>query len=252
MKDFQTISKRDDKKILIGTYKGKPAIAKTILGCNLDKTKKVLSTFSQISPLYSVLNEAKIMFDFKNEDNIVQIYALDLLNLTIIMKKYDMDLRYLIDNQNLSIHEKTLIAKDIVNGLSKLHDRNIMHSDLKCENIFCEYDYSQRRYKAYLGDFELSCIEFNSYQGGTEGYEAPEIENEGHTVETDIYALGKTLLELFCKTKIYNKNINFNNFPEYAKEYNFGNQNLYKLVRRSIRKNPFERPSLEAFVRCLS
>lgn len=251
MKDFQTISKRVDKKILIGKYKGKPAIAKTILGCNLDKTKKILSTFSQISPFYSVLNEAKIMFDFKNEDNIVQIYAFDLPNLAIIMKKYDMDLRDLIYNKKLSIHEKTLIAKDIVNGLSKLHDRNIMHSDLKCENIFCEYDYSKKRYKAYLGDFELSCFEFNKYQGGTEGYEAPEIENDGYTVETDIYALGKTLLELFCKTQMIEK-INFNNFPEYAKENNFGNKNLYRLVRRSIRKNPFERPSLEDFIRCLS
>ena len=125
-----------------------------------------------------------------------------------------------------------------------------MHSDLKCKNIFCEYNHAEGRYKAYLGDFELSCFEFQDYHGGTKGYEAPEIEGEGYTVETDIYALGKTLLELFCKIQIPFVKINFNNFPEYAKENDFGSKKLYRLVRRSIRRKPEERPSLDDFLEC--
>ena len=47
MNKFVTLYTRNDKKILIGTYEGLPAIAKQILPYNIEKATKILSTFTK-------------------------------------------------------------------------------------------------------------------------------------------------------------------------------------------------------------
>ncbi|KAG6825508.1 hypothetical protein H0H92_003435 [Tricholoma furcatifolium] len=81
---------------------------------------------------------------------------------------------------------------DVGLGLQYLHERSIVHGDLKGTNILVN-----NSGRALIGDFGLASILPSS--GGTVMYQAPEIfrEEAYNTKETDIYALGCLGYEIF-------------------------------------------------------
>ena len=89
-----------------------------------------------------------------------------------------------------------LFARDISFALLKADELNILHRDIKLENIF--YDAEKNIYK--LGDFGNAKIsEEAGTIIGTKGYEAPEIKNmlsDTYGEEADIYSFGVTIFLL--------------------------------------------------------
>lgn len=87
-------------------------------------------------------------------------------------------------------------AKDISFALLKADELNILHRDIKLENIF--YDSAKSIYK--LGDFGNAKISKETGTiVGTKGYEAPEINNmlsDTYGEEADIYSFGVTIFLL--------------------------------------------------------
>ena len=86
----------------------------------------------------------------------------------------------------------------ICSALAYLESRNIIHHDLKPQNIFIYGD------QIKIGDFGLSkaleskkYIETESDRGGTLYYTAPEIlTNQPYNTRSDLWALGCILYEL--------------------------------------------------------
>lgn len=91
---------------------------------------------------------------------------------------------------HLTEAETRKILKDIINGLSFLHNRRIIHHDLKLENFIIGSDG-----RVKIADFGLAtfCDDQPSQICGTPNYMSPEIilkNNNGNGFESDIWAIG--------------------------------------------------------------
>lgn len=101
-----------------------------------------------------------------------------------------------MNNRTIRDYEIRKIFRDISKALYALHSNNLVHLDIKPENIL----ESDGNYK--LGDFGLSRIAFiSSYEDFDEGdarYLAPEILNvhDLEVTKADIFSLGLTLYEI--------------------------------------------------------
>lgn len=94
------------------------------------------------------------------------------------------------------------ISCDLLRGLKHLHDRNLLHLDIKPANVFISFS---GVYK--LGDFglmvELDCAEGKEdAQEGDPRYMAPELLDGVFTKAADVFSLGMTLLEVACNMEL--------------------------------------------------
>jgi len=93
------------------------------------------------------------------------------------------------------------IARELCAGLSAAHDKGVLHRDLKPSNVMID-----GRGRAKITDFGLA-VRVEDDKGGAEvsgtpAYMAPEqLSGKGASVQTDIYALGLVLYEIFTGRK---------------------------------------------------
>jgi serine/threonine protein kinase len=101
------------------------------------------------------------------------------------------------DQGRLNESLTTNLLLDIASGLDALHKCNIIHGDVKSENVLiCRHNH--RKYVAKLSDFGLSIINpdpeaLHRLIGGTWLWEAPEIETRMSVQglkQTDLFSLG--------------------------------------------------------------
>lgn len=80
-------------------------------------------------------------------------------------------------------------------GLKSLHDKKILHRDLKCANVFIASD---KVYK--LGDLNVSKVlkkDFACTQTGTPYYASPEVwKDQPYGVKSDMWSLGCVIYEM--------------------------------------------------------
>ena len=112
------------------------------------------------------------------------------------------------------------MAYDIGLALKEAHLKNIIHRDIKLENIF--YSDSDHRYK--LGDFGISCITDDgmaSTVAFTKGYGAPEVVGtleDKYDCTADIYSFGMTLYVLINKLRFPSSKNYHPNIEQYKKK----------------------------------
>ncbi|EDV99186.1 membrane-associated tyrosine- and threonine-specific cdc2-inhibitory kinase [Drosophila grimshawi] len=89
------------------------------------------------------------------------------------------------------------ILLDLLRGLKSLHDRNLIHLDIKLDNVLIGAD---EKWK--LSDFglviDLDKVESDQATEGDSRYMAPEILQGQFTKAADIFSLGIAILELAC------------------------------------------------------
>ena len=95
------------------------------------------------------------------------------------------------------------IAREICAGLGAAHDKGVLHRDLKPGNVMID-----GRGRAKITDFGLAVGVEDDKGGaevsGTPAYMAPEqLAGKGASVQSDIYALGLVLYELFTGRKAF-------------------------------------------------
>lgn len=149
--------------------------------------------------------------------------------------------------------EKTVLslAIDIAEALTASHNMDIMHRDVKPENIF--YDEKSGKFK--LGDFGIARItnqgSASTKGAGTMGYEAPEVANgndEKYSYQADIYSFGITLYLILNDLKFpgsdeyyVNRAVQYNPDSEIAPPAH-GSPRLKALVCDMIKYRAEERP----------
>ncbi|NWX90238.1 NEK5 kinase, partial [Nothoprocta pentlandii] len=164
--------------------------------------------------------------------NIVTFYASlqEKNKLYIVMEYCDGgDLRKRITMQHGVLFDEDQILSwfvQIALGLKYIHDRKILHRDVKAQNIFL----SKKGKVAKLGDFGVArelnnTLELAYSCVGTPYYLSPEIcENRPYNNKTDIWSLGCVLYEL-CALK----------HPCFTVSFEFEGNSLHQLVLKICR-----------------
>uniref|UniRef100_A0A804LHI1 mitogen-activated protein kinase kinase kinase n=1 Tax=Zea mays TaxID=4577 RepID=A0A804LHI1_MAIZE len=112
-----------------------------------------------------------------------------------IVQYYGTDKRYRLRDTHVSAY-----TRQILNGLIYLHEKNIVHRDIKCANILVHANGSVK-----LADFGLAkeITKFNAVKSckGTVYWMAPEVVNPKKTYgpAADIWSLGCTVLEMLTR-----------------------------------------------------
>ncbi|KAG6825891.1 hypothetical protein H0H92_001972 [Tricholoma furcatifolium] len=146
---------------------------------------------------------------------------------------------------------------DVALGVQYLHERSIVHGDLKSANILVSDSG-----RALIGDFGLASILPSS--GGTVMYQAPEIfEEEGYnTKETDIYALGCLGYEIFVGNRpfanfapqLIASKVMYGHRPErpYKSSPSWNvwglTENIWALIEMCWEATPDRRPTIDAVI----
>tara|TARA_B100001093_G_C26848583_1_gene1024017 strand:+ start:438 stop:1343 length:906 start_codon:yes stop_codon:yes gene_type:complete len=160
-----------------------------LLGISVSNTKKefyiLLKDYNVIGDLYKFINQDKYWSKITTLPNPQNYYYQFENNLWI----YKM-------NKNMKIN----ITKQLCIAIKDIHDRNLVHCDLKLNNIL----YLPDQNKIILIDFGashyLGCqsYDFICENMGTYGYTCEQL-NEGYcSKKSDIYSLAVCILEIWC------------------------------------------------------
>ncbi|KAI3675643.1 hypothetical protein L1987_85235 [Smallanthus sonchifolius] len=123
----------------------------------------------------------------------------------------DGSLRHVLlrKDRHLDHRKRLIIAMDTAFGMEYLHSKNIVHFDLKCDNLLVNMKDSSRPI-CKVGDFGLSKIKRNTLvSGGVRGtlpWMAPELLNGGSnkvSEKVDVFSFGIVLWEILTREEPY-------------------------------------------------
>ena len=195
-------------------------------------------------------------------------------NLGVCMKYCELSLRRLLTNKTIAQKDSINALKDVVNALIYAHSKNIIHLDVKPENILIRKPYNwhgmrdvlnpPNQWTALLADWGISSIRNESYierltgsfkssvtmntfnNFGTLAYMAPErfIFGKRSCVQSDIYSIGILYYESIvgelpfnAKSSLYEQITS----GEYMKTAELKLHNEHQYILKAIALNPEER-----------
>ncbi|XP_068180038.1 uncharacterized protein zmp:0000000881 isoform X2 [Antennarius striatus] len=136
---------------------------------------------------------------------------------------------------------KGTIIIGMCEGLLHLHTRDIVHQDLKPENIMVEHN-TNRAVIIDLGLAKFFRRGLNSAMDmGNEAYSAPEVlqRNSQRDQRSDVWAMGKIIAELLARVRLYTPSV----CPDKIKE-TLKDQPYCQAVCRMVETNPTLRASM--------
>nr|XP_039323041.1 inactive serine/threonine-protein kinase PLK5 isoform X4 [Saimiri boliviensis boliviensis] len=156
--------------------------------------------------------------------------------------------------QTLTEPEVRYYLRGLVSGLRYLHQRRIVHRDLKLSNFFLN-----KNMEVKIGDLGLAAKvgpegRCHRVLCGTPNFLAPEVvSRNGHSCQSDIWALGCVMYTVLTGTPPFTasplsemyQNIREGRYPEPAHL----SPSARRLIARLLAPNPAERPSLEHLLR---
>lgn len=223
--------------------------------------KKVIVTKLNEREKENALNEIRILASI-NHPNVVSykeaFYDSNSFSICTIMEfADDGDLEFKI-NQKIKSKSQFIeneiwnILFQITNGLKALHEKKILHRDLKSANIFL-YKNGQTK----IGDMNVSKINKQGLlytQTGTPYYASPEVwKDKPYDYKSDLWSLGCVIYEVTTlkppfrgnsMEAVFNKVIRgkFENIP------NNYSQNLFSMINSLLQVNPGSRPSCDQII----
>ncbi|GAA6093396.1 serine/threonine-protein kinase PLK3 isoform X1 [Tachysurus ichikawai] len=140
--------------------------------------------------------------------------------------------------------------RQIISGLKYLHNKRILHRDLKLGNFFVNENMELR-----LGDFGLAAKMETVEQRkkticGTPNYLAPEVLNrQGHGTESDVWSLGCVMYTLLCGSPPF-ETLDLKETYKCIKEVKYTlppslSSAAQKLISAILQKNPNDRLTLD-------
>lgn len=149
---------------------------------------------------------------------------------------------------------------DMINGLEALHRLNIIHRDLKSDNIFYTQDPNGNVANLAIGDLDtakaLSHISTSTTTVvGTPGYMAPEILlGQKYSNQVDVWSLGMIMYELMMLQRPYSNASIFllaqlvvkGELPEISESVRLRFPDLIPIWNNCVKTDPLARPNLES------
>lgn len=159
-------------------------------------------------------NEIFIMELIKYDDDFIKLheYFIDIFYYYIIFElAYGNILDYIKQNVIFENDIKNIFLQ-ILCSIKKLHEKNIIHLDIKPDNIL--YIIKDDKIKVKISDFGNSVYNYNNYVKNifinyTPEYSSPELFNNVINCRNDVYSIGYSLYKLLMEEINYT-NINNN------------------------------------------
>jgi len=156
--------------------------------------------------------------------------------------------------QPLDSREIVTIGLDIAVGLDYLHKNDILHRDLKTDNIFITKDGMGNFQCAVIGDMDAARRLMHGSKAqtvvGTPGYMAPEIlRSNTYSYPCDVWSLGIILWELLIAARPGAESFDPCDGPEVLSSPNLpfllkaDFEGLLVVIRKCLHKKPKKRPS---------
>ena len=199
---------------------------------------------------YNVVKAEKVSWlddkEYEGDYLILQFILMEKLVPVITIDKSGKPKLYPDELARFEENEIMKLAHNIGTALARGHKGNLLHRDVKLENVF--YDPKKKIYK--LGDFGIAKITKDGMASTiafTKGYGAPEVvgaKDNRYDNTADIYSYGMMLYLLLNELRFPNsENYNVNQKLQYSKGYEFpqpkhNDYELSKLVERMCKFNP--------------
>ncbi|CAD8153964.1 unnamed protein product [Paramecium pentaurelia] len=166
------------------------------------------------------------------------------------------DLLQLLQQKSIQIDVPRLML-NLLSGLKHLHDLEIVHRDIKLQNILFKDSKNMDTLK--IADFGFSCIKsqisFINPRCGTPGYTAPEVFSQSckYDEKVDIYSAGIIFYNILTSknpfgnsqniSDLIQTNIGGNYNQAYLEATKLNNPLAYDLLTKMLQKEPHSRPS---------
>jgi serine/threonine-protein kinase ULK/ATG1 len=192
-------------------------------------------------------NSVKCYEYFNNKDNFVIIMELCDQNLSKLLNQ-----RFINEKEGFNIEEIYEIMNQLNNTFKIMRENNIIHRDLKLENILIKYnDKEHKKYTIKLSDYGCSkrlkslSMNCNTYLG-TLVYMAPEIlKREEYNSKCDLWSIGIIIYRLIYGKSPYsgeNENALIKNIDKYGnKIIKVENKELEDLIKKLLEKESSKR-----------
>ncbi|XP_075161851.1 protein kinase, membrane associated tyrosine/threonine 1 [Haematobia irritans] len=196
------------------------------------------------------LEEVRRYEQFSGHKNCLRFYRAweqeDRLFMQMELCRESLD-SYLQRKRNISEEKIWSVLLDLLLALKSLHDRNLLHLDIKLDNVLIGDDDSCK-----LADFGLVIdVDRANRHQATEGdsrYVAPEIMQGNFSKAADIFSLGIAMLELSCYLELPAngplwQQLRSAIFPEeFLKKIS---EELQTVIKDMMTPNPKERPTVD-------
>ena len=216
--------------------------------CTVDQKKKSYLVSNHQTNL--AINEMDMLTKF-HHPNIMELkYALqDQENLYLVLEQMKSRLSfYLFKKRRFSEIESKYIIASIIVALEYLHSENIMHRDLRPENIFFTSNGHVKLYGFHFAKVNDPKIDNSRDNVGKQPYMAPEIYSKiAHGPLVDFFALGVIIYQMIFLTKpaIYSQEDGVNSINSlYVNKEDVPNdwsQDVADFVTKLLKVDPNER-----------
>lgn len=206
------------------------------------------------------VKEAKFLYRLRNQKYIVRICrAWEERGLLHMEMAYcnQGNLKDYMKREVIPLRNKELLVLQIVKGINAIHKSQIIHLDIKPENIYLHVD-TQGNIIAKIGDFGISRsakdeteIEFD----GDRLYMAPELLCNMCSYASDIYSTGLVLIEMLFDVGAPLKTISWSRISKREKKKIVTESGvslqMYSQIKQMINEDSAKRPTASDLVKSL-